>query len=138
MNRQPRRAIIDTANVSRRELLGVLAAMGLAGVSDPLDAQPTAPADATSGKVVFENDKVRVFAHLSRPRMGVCGTGLHSHPPHLTIALTDVKARVTLPGKEPFVDEQKAGAVFWDPGGPHVVENVGSRDTKAYLVELKA
>ena len=65
----------------------------------------------------------------------MCGTGLHSHPPHLTIALTDAKARVTLPGKEPFIDERKAGDLFWDPGGPHVVENIGSRDTKVYLVE---
>jgi hypothetical protein len=30
----------------------------------------------------LENEKVRVIAHQSRPRMGVCGTGLHSHPPH--------------------------------------------------------
>ena len=125
--------------MSRRELLGLLAAIGASGCAiDDVDAQGSNAVDASSGKVVFENGKVRVLSHLSRPRMGVCGTGLHSHPPHLTIALTDVKARVTLPGKDPFVDEQKAGAVFWDPGGPHVVENIGSRDTKAYLVELKA
>jgi hypothetical protein len=125
--------------MSRRELLGLLAAIGASGCAiDDVDAQGSNAVDASSGKVVFENDKVRVLSHLSRPRMGVCGTGLHSHPPHLTIALTDVKARVTLPGKDPFVDEQKAGAVFWDPGGPHVVENLGSRDSKVYLVELKA
>ena len=120
-------------------MLGLLAAMGLAACDVEAASSAAVPdMDSATGKVVFENDKVRVLAHLSRPRMGVCGTGLHSHPPHLTIALTDVKARVTLAGKEPFVDEQKAGAVFWDPGGAHVVENVGSRDTKAYLVELKA
>jgi len=129
---------MDKAAVSRRELIAALAALGLVSAGERVDAQPAVGADGSNGKVVFENDKVRVLAHLSRPRMGVCGTGLHSHPPHLTIALTDVKARVTLPGKEPFIDEQKAGAVFWDPGGPHVVENVGERNTKAYLVELKA
>jgi len=81
---------------------------------------------------------VRVISHLGRPRMGVCGTGLHSHPPHLTIALTDIRAKVSLQGKEPFVAENKLGDAFWDPGGPHVVENLGSRDSRVYLVELKS
>jgi hypothetical protein len=123
-------------DVSRREVLAMLAALGMSATeSEIVFAQ--AP-DNAGGKVVFENEKVRVISHLGRPRTGVCGTGLHSHPPHLTVFLSDVKAKVTLPGKEPFVDEQKAGAVFWDPGGPHVVENLGARDSKVYLVELKA
>ena len=123
------------SDVTRRDLLGMLAALGMtASESGRVFAQS---ADGTSGKVVFENDKVRVISHLGRPRTGVCGTGLHSHPPHLTVILTDARAKVTLPGKEPFIDEQKAGAVFWDPGGPHVVENIGTRDALVYLVELK-
>jgi hypothetical protein len=123
-------------DLTRREALAMLAALGLTAVeSERVFAQ--APHNA-GGKVVFENEKVRVISHLARPRAGVCGTGLHSHPPHLTVILTDVKAKVTLPGKDPFIDEAKAGAVFWDPGGPHVVENLGARDSKVYLIELKA
>jgi hypothetical protein len=130
---------MNESNATRREVLALLAAMGLGATeAGSAFAQDLKADQLTGGKVVFENEKVRVIAHLGRPRMGVCGTGLHSHPPHLTIALTDVKARVTLPGKDPFVDEQKAGAAFWDPGGAHVVENLGSRDSKVYLVELKA
>ena len=92
---------------------------------------------APGGKVIFENEKMRVIEHAAKPRMGVCGTGYHTHPPHLTICLTDIKAKVTLQGKEPFIAENKAGDVFWDPGGYHTVENLGSRDIKSYLVELK-
>lgn len=122
-------------DITRRDVLCLLAALGIgAAEAESALAQGT---DSAAGKVVFENDKVRVISHLGRPRTGVCGTGLHSHPPHLTIALTDVRAKVTLGGKAPFIDEQKAGAAFWDPGGPHVVENIGSRDSKVYLVELK-
>lgn len=124
-------------DITRRDVLRMLAVLGI-GATDAQVAAAQAGPETTGGKVVFENDKVRVIAHLGRPRTGVCGTGLHSHPPHLTIALTDVRAKVTLPGKEPFISEQKAGAAFWDPGGPHVVENVGSRESKIYLVELKA
>ena len=120
----------------RRDVLTMLAALGLTATESEL-VFAQAP-DNAGGKVVFENEKVRVISHLARPRSGVCGTGLHSHPPHLTVILSDVKAKVTLPGKDPFIDEQKAGAVFWDPGGPHVVENLGARDSKVYLVELKA
>lgn len=127
---------------TRRNALAWIAALGACAteVERALaqDAKAAAgTADESGGRVVFENDKVRVVSHHARARQGVCGTGLHSHPPHLTIALTDVRARVTLPGKPAFVDDQKAGHVFWDPGGPHVVENLGSRDTLAYLVELK-
>lgn len=125
-------------DVTRRDVLAMLAALGVAATESEFAAAAQGTADTAGGKVVFENDKVRVISHLGRPRAGVCGTGLHTHPPHLTLFLTDVKAKVTLPGKEPFVDEQKAGAAFWDPGGPHVVENLGARDSKVYLVEIKA
>jgi hypothetical protein len=129
---------METTKITRREVLGLLAAMGIGATESGFAvAQDAKTDDLAGGKIVFENDKVRVISHLGRPRMGVCGTGLHSHPPHLTIALSDVKARVTLPGKEPFVAENKAGDTFWDKGGPHVVENMGSRDSKIYLVELK-
>lgn len=129
---------MERESTKRREILKVLAALGV-GVTESgfAVAQNPNAAALAGGKIVFENDKVRVIEHLGRPRLGVCGTGLHSHPPHLTIALTDVKARVTVQGKEPFIAEDKAGAAFWDPGGPHIVENVGNRDSRVYLVEIK-
>jgi hypothetical protein len=122
---------------ARRDLLKTLAALGLGGLTSNAMAAAES-VDVLGGKVIFENEKVRVIAHQSRPRMGVCGSGLHSHPPHLTIVLTDTKAKVTLAGKDPFMVENKAGDVFWDPGGPHAVENLGSRDSKVYLVEIKS
>lgn len=129
---------MESTKVTRRDVLGLLAAMGISASESGLAAaQDAKPDDLAGGKIVFENDKVRVISHLGRPRMGVCGTGLHSHPPHLTIMLTDVKAKVTKPGKDPFIAENKAGDTFWDAGGPHVVENMGSRDSRIYLVELK-
>ncbi len=92
---------------------------------------------SAGGKVILENEKVRVIEHLSKPRLGVCGVGLHSHPPHLTICLTDVRARITAPGKDPRIGENKAGDVFWDKGGSHVIENIGNRDSRLYLVETE-
>ena len=129
---------MDPTKVTRRDVFRLLAVLGIgateSGFATAQDAKST---DLLGGKIVFENDKVRVISHLGRPRMGACGIGMHSHPPHLTIALTDTRAKVTLLGKEPFIAETKAGEAFWDPGGPHIVENIGSRDSKLYLVELK-
>ncbi|MCC7325698.1 MAG: hypothetical protein IT521_02690 [Burkholderiales bacterium] len=129
---------MNSMKVTRRDVLGLLATMGIGAAESTLAAaQKTKSDKLAGGKVVFENDKVRVISHLARPRMGVCGTGLHSHPPHLTIALKDVKAKVTNAGKEPFIAVNKAGDVFWDNGGAHVVENISGRDSELYLVELK-
>jgi hypothetical protein len=130
--------------VNRRDLMKMLAALGVAApIGDTwADAGPM-PADVppAAGKEVYdgakEGNKFHVTEHTSRQRLGVCGTGWHTHPPHLTVCLTDVKAKVALPGKAPFVAENKAGDVFFDPGGPHAVENVGSRDTRVYLIDLK-
>jgi hypothetical protein len=124
--------------LNRRDLLKLVAALGIVSNSAFVRGGPPTSVELNGGKIVFENDKVRVIEHFAKPRLGVCGTGLHSHPPHLTVMLTDAKARVSLPGKDPFIQEAKAGDVFWDLGGPHTVENVGSRDSKVYLVEIKA
>jgi hypothetical protein len=97
--------------------------------------KPTKP--EVGGKILYENDYVRVIEHASRPRMGVCGEGMHSHLDHLTIGLTDGRIKITKPGKEPMIKEAKAGDVFWDPSGPHAILNVGSRNTRALLIEIK-
>lgn len=124
---------------TRRDVLRLLAALGLGvGPSTVAAAGAAESVDTLGGKVILENDKVRVIAHQARSRMGVCGVGLHTHPPHLTVVLTDTRAKVTLAGKEPFIAENKAGDVFWDPGGPHAVENLGSKESKVYLVEIKS
>jgi hypothetical protein len=124
--------------MTRRQALRVLAVAGGAGAARfAFAAGSAASADTAGGKVLLDNEFVRVIQHLGRPRMGTCGTALHTHPPHLTLAMTDVKARVTLPGQAPFNADNRMGDAFWDPGGPHVVENVASRDSKLYLVEPK-
>jgi hypothetical protein len=117
----------------RNALLAVLAllASGDAGAQDAATVQPRAY------RVAFENDHLRVLEFNSRPGMALCGNGMHSHPAHLTVALTDAKARVRLPGGKPFVGENKAGDVFWSAAETHEVENISGRDVRALIVELK-
>jgi hypothetical protein len=97
--------------------------------------KPTSP--QVGGRIVYENDYLRVIEHAARPRMGVCGEGMHTHIDHLTVQLNDARVRIMKPDHEPVIVEPKAGRVFWDPGGPHAVQNVGNRTSRAFLIEIK-
>jgi len=120
--------------ISRRELLAMLAALGLgseARAQDPSRAEPR------SYKVVLDNDRVRVLEYQSRPGMGVCGRGMHYHPAHVTVTLTPGKVKVTLPDGKTKINDAPAGTIFFADAETHAVENVGGAGTRAYIVELK-
>jgi hypothetical protein len=87
-------------------------------------------------RVAFENDKVRVLEYHARPGLWLCGQGMHFHPAHLVISLTEVKARLTLPDGKVITAHDKPGAVFWAPAGSHIAENIGG-EARAYVVEMK-
>ncbi|MGE5337768.1 MAG: hypothetical protein ACM3PU_08060 [Gemmatimonadota bacterium] len=113
----------------------VLPKAGAPGAAPTPDARGSAP--NTGGKVMLDNAWVRVIQHSARPRMGVCGMGMHTHPPHLTIGLRDGRIKVIEPNVDPVIRDVKAGAVFWDAGGLHAIENLASRDSLAFLIEFK-
>jgi hypothetical protein len=107
-------------------------------LSDAADAQDAAKVQPQSFKVAFENHKLRVLDFHSRPGMGVCGSGMHSHPAHLTVALTPGKVRVKTPDGKVEMAENKDVLVFWSEAETHEVENISGRNMRAMLVELKA
>ena len=120
---------------TRRDLLALLAALGaLPEATAAPDAAKVAPRNY---RVAFENDRLRVLEYYSKPGLGLCGQGRHSHPAHLVFALTDGKAKVTLPSGKVIAAENKAGDIFWAPAETHTVENVGRNDVRADLVEVK-
>lgn len=129
---------IDThelADSSRRRAL--LALMATLAAPDIAHAQDAAMMQPRTYRVALENDKVRVLEFNSRPGMAVCGNGMHSHPAHLSIALTAAKVRVKLPNGKVFVGENKAGDVFWSEAETHETENLTGKDIRALIVEIK-
>jgi hypothetical protein len=118
----------------RRLLAALLPAFAFAPSAQAQDAAKVQP---HAYKVVFENDRLRVLEMNSRPGMGVCGEGMHSHPAHLTVALSPAKARIKLPDGKVFVGEDKLGDVFWSEAETHEVENISGRNVRALLIELK-
>jgi hypothetical protein len=128
----------DPDQPERRHLLqlGLAAAIAQVTGSDS-HAQDAARVEPGTYRVAFENDQLRVLEFVSRPRTAVCGVGKHSHPAHLTIALSDASVRVTLPDGKQILASNKLGDVFWSEAETHTVENVGKSSMRALIVELK-
>ena len=122
-----------TGLLSRRQAVALLAAFG---VAEETLAQNATSANPRSYRVVLENERVRVIEYKSRPGLGVCGEGMHSHPAHLAIALTPAKVKVTQDGKTSY-GEVPAGEVMFFDAEVHMAETVGGAGTRFYLVEMK-
>lgn len=122
----------------RRKLMlaglgGLAAQFGASGAAaqDPVKVMPRAY------RVAFENDQVRVLDFIGRPGMGICGEGMHSHPAHLTIVMTDWQGVVTTPNSTAKPRQRKLGDVFWSEAETHKVENTGKTNSRVLIVELK-
>ena len=118
----------------RRQLLALLGAFG---VTTEVLAQDAARSNPRAFAVLLENDRVRVLEYTSRPGLGVCGQGMHSHPPHLTVAMTAAKVRIKLPDGKTMIAANKMGDVFWEDAVTHDVENIGGAGSRAYMIEIK-
>ena len=121
-------------SLSRRQVLALLATFGVDLDALAQDAPTVAP---RSYRVVVEHDRVRVLEFKSRPGMGVCGQGMHSHPDHVTVSLTGAKLRVTTPDGKPTFEDVPPGAVFFEPAVIHSAEIIGGSGTRTYIIELK-
>lgn len=88
-------------------------------------------------KVILENDKLKVTEYASSPGKDICGKGKHSHPAHLSIFLTDAKARLFMADGNTRDFDMKAGTAFWSEAETHLVINNGNQPAKIYLVEVK-
>ena len=132
---------LDRGNVeeTKRALLAALPALWIALLTraPEVAAQDAVQMQPQSYRVAFENDRIRVLDFHSRPGLGVCGNGMHSHPAHLTVALSPAKVKVTTPEGKTSIGENKLGDVFWDEAETHETENISGHDVRALIVELK-
>lgn len=91
----------------------------------------------STGKPVFENEKLKVTEYVGEPGKDVCGVGQHSHPAHLTILLTAASVKVILPDGKTVEQKAPAGATFWTEAETHTVINNGSQPVRSYIVLVK-
>jgi quercetin dioxygenase-like cupin family protein len=129
--------------VSRKGRRKVLLA-GLGGMTAQFGSRAAAAQDAAkvmprAYRVVLDNEHVRVLDFVGRPGMGICGDGMHSHPPGLTIVMTDWTGVTTTPTGDARQAQRKAGDVQWrEAPVTHKVENTGRASARVLIVELKA
>ena len=121
------------SGVTRRDVLALLAALGVPSTALAQDPVKTMPKNY---RVAFENDMVRVLEYNNRPGMGPCGTGLHYHPRHIDIFLTSFRGQAKEDGKV-SMGQAKAGDVHWYEAGTHEVENIDKTATRMFMVEMK-
>lgn len=90
-----------------------------------------------TGKVILDNEKVKVTQFESQPGKDVCGLGNHSHDAHITVLLTDATVTVSLPNGKTATHKMPAGTTFWSEAETHTVINSGSSVSKAQIIEYR-
>ena len=108
----------------------------LAALATATLGQDAARVQPESYRVLIDNRSVRVLEYNGRPGMGVCGTGLHSHPAHLTVLLSEAHVRIKDHGRV-FLANNKPGDVFWSEAVTHETENIGGANVRSLIIELK-
>jgi quercetin dioxygenase-like cupin family protein len=103
-------------------------AVSLAFAQDPAQVGPNIY------KLLFENERVRVFEVRFKPGERIA---MHSHPDHVVYVLDDGKLKLSYPDGKSVEVVLKAGQTLWIPAETHAAENVGSTDAHSLVVELK-
>ena len=128
----------DSKTTRRKLLLAGLGGLAAQFGIPRAVAQDAAKVMPRAYRVAFENDRLRVLDFVGRPGMGVCGEGMHSHPAHLTVVMSDWQGVATAPDNATTPRNKKAGDVFWSEAETHKVENTGKANARVLIVELKA
>ena len=95
---------------------------------DPLKVAPKA------FKVKLDNAHVNVLEYMSKPGEK---EAMHSHPDILIYVIKGGKLKSTTPDGKSQVIEYKTGDVIWRAALTHAIENVGTTEVEALLVEVK-
>ena len=85
-------------------------------------------------KVELENDRVRVVRSTGDPHGKLA---MHEHPARVTVYLTDLRNRSTMPDGKTEDTSRKKGDVTWSPAQKHSSENLGDKSTENIQIELK-
>jgi len=109
-------------------LLVVGLAVRLVCAQDPLQVGPTIY------KLLFENERVRVFEVRFKPGERIA---MHSHPDHMVYVLADGQLQLSSPDGKSVEVGLQAGQTLWIPAQTHAAENVGATDAHSLVVELK-
>ena len=95
---------------------------------DPTQVSPS------NYRALLDNDEVRVVEMRLKPGEK---DEWHSHPNETVYFVTGSKVKIALEDGNVVEAELPDGHVMWHEAWTHQVENVGTRDLKAIIVERK-
>ena len=97
-------------------------------------AQDPVKVDPKHYKVEFENAQVRVIrSHYGPHEKGA----MHEHPANVSVLLTDIHLKVTMPDGKTEEFHGKAGETGWLAAVKHQAENLSDKPFELIQVELK-
>jgi len=99
-----------------------------------LTGQDSARVAPKNVKILLENNRVRVLEVRIKPGEKI---PMHSHPAHVTYALSNAKGQYTSQDGTSAIGEAKTDDVFWSEPVTHSSVNVGNTEIHAIVVELK-
>ncbi|RTY95375.1 cupin domain-containing protein [Flavobacterium sp. GT3R68] len=85
-------------------------------------------------KVLTDNDKVNVAEVTFAPG---AVADWHSHPQYSVYAVTNLKMKTEIKGKDDVTIELKAGQVGWSDAVTHKTTNVGTKPFTVIVTEIK-
>jgi quercetin dioxygenase-like cupin family protein len=85
-------------------------------------------------KVLTDNNKVNVSEVTFAPG---AVADWHSHPQYSVYAVTNVKMKAEVKGKDAVIVELKAGQVGWSEAVTHKTTNVGTKPFTVIVTEIK-
>jgi hypothetical protein len=97
-------------------------------------AQAQSAPDASTAKVEFENEQIRVVRASLGPHQK---TAVHGHPSRLGVTLTRNDIRTTLPDGTSRSSTRGAHEYFWSEPVTHQVENLSDAPLQNIEIELK-
>ena len=112
-------------------LVLLAAALGIASAAFGQDPAKVAPKAFTEK---LDNADVQVFQYDSKPGDK---EPMHSHRVNMVYVVQGGKLRYTFPDGKTQDVEIKTGDYQWRPAIKHAVENTGTTEIKAVIVELK-
>ena len=85
-------------------------------------------------KVLTENDFVAVKEVIIAPG---AVADWHPHPKYTVYAVTDVKMKEEIEGKQPNIIDIKAGQAMFSPAKKHKTTNIGKKPFTVIVTEIK-
>ncbi|MGX7668889.1 cupin domain-containing protein [Flavobacterium pedocola] len=104
------------------------------GVQSVNAQEKSEPWPGVTKKVLLDNDKINISEVTFAPG---AVADWHSHARYSVYAVTDVKMKVEVKGKDDAILEMKAGQAGYSPAVTHKTTNISKKPFTAIVSEIK-